>query len=77
MPHSPHAIVLAVIEGMDRILTDVVIGVLTMSSRSIIGRRDIYWRVDRVVARAGTEMHTVRDIDPDEPPNIKLLLACE
>ena len=52
-------------------LTDVVIGVLAMSSRSIIARRDINSFVD------GVEIHTVRDIDPDEPPNIKLLLACE
>ena len=71
MPHFLHVIVLALIEGMDRMLTGVLIGVLTMSSRSIIVRRDIYSFV------AGVEIHTARDIDPDEPPNIKLLLACE
>ena len=52
-------------------LTGVVTGVLTMSSRSIIVRRDIY------SFAAGVEIHTARDIDPDEPPNIKLLLAFE
>ena len=58
-------------------LTDVAIGVLAMSSRSGNGRRDIYWRVPSVVAGVGTDVHTVRDIDPDESSNINFLLAFE
>ena len=66
MPHVGHVMVLAVVEVKDGVLTDVLIGILSMSSRSGIGRRDIYWRVSCM----GAEVHTVRDIDPDEPENM-------
>ena len=42
MPHFGHANVLAVIEVMDGVPTDVLIGVLPMSSRSGIVRSDAY-----------------------------------
>ena len=71
MPHFGHVIVLAVTEVMDGVLTDVLIGVLAMSSRSGIGRRDRYWRVPCVVV----DGHTVRDMDPGEPSNMSILLA--
>merc|ERR1712151_995856 len=43
-------------------MAGVLIGVRTISSRPGIERVDV---------------HTVRDIDPDEPSNISVLLACE
>ena len=58
---------------MAGVLTDAVLGVLPMSSRSVIGRRDMYWRVLCVVADA----HTVRDIDPKDPKNMFALLALD
>ena len=42
VPHFGHDIVLAIVEVMAGVLTDVVIGVLPMSSRSGIGRRGTY-----------------------------------
>ena len=63
--------VLVVIEVMDGVLTDVLIGVLTMSSRSGIGRRDTYLCAPCVLVG---NVHTVRDIDPCEPENISFLL---
>ena len=65
MPHFGHVIVLAVV------------GVLTMSSRSGIGRRETYPRVGRVVTGVGFDRHAVRGIIPDEPVNMDVLLAFE
>ena len=45
-PHFGHASVLAIVKAKAGVLTDVVIGVLAMSSRSVIGRRDAYGRRD-------------------------------
>ena len=59
------------------VMAGVIIGVLAMSSRSGIGRRDAYWRVASVVVRVGIDVHTVRDIDPDEPANMSVLVAFE
>ena len=73
MPHFEHVNVLAVAEVMDGVLTDVVIGVRAMSSRSVIGRRDTYWRVGGV----GFASHTVCEIDPGEPTNMSCMLAFE
>ena len=63
----------------------VLIESLVMSSRERIGRRDIYRRdtypvkyayMVVVVARVRLpEAHSSRDIDPDEPANIKALFA--
>ena len=57
-------------EVMDGVTTDVLVGVLIISSLSIIGCREAYtcW---------GTDVHTVRDIDPGEPSNISFLLASD
>ncbi len=65
MPHLRHVIVLAVVEVMAGVLIDLVIA---MSSRSVIvsGRRD-----------TGADVHTVRDIDPDEPSNMRVFFAFE
>ena len=65
MPHFGHVILLAIVEVMDGVLIDLVIA---MSSRSVIGtgRRD-----------TGADVHTVRDIDPDEPANMSFLLALD
>ena len=65
--------VLAVVEVMDGVLTDVPIDILAMSSRSGIGRRDTSWRVSCVVA----DLHTVRDIDPGERTKMSTLLALD
>ena len=73
VPHFGHVIVLAVTEVTGGVLSDVLIGVLTMSSRSGIGRRDTYWRVPCVVA----VVHSVRDMDPDEPVNMSTLVALD
>ena len=73
MPHFGHLIVLAAVEAMDGVLTDMLVGVLAMRSRSGIGRRDTYWCVSCVVA----DVHTVRDIDPNEPINMSLLIAVD
>ena len=54
------------------VMDDVLIEVLTTSSRSVIGRRDTY---RRAVTNVGAEVHAVRDIDPKESSNILALLA--
>ena len=53
-------------------LSDVLTEFLAMSSRSGIGRRDTYCRVLGMLV-----VRTVRDIDPNEPVNMSLLLALE
>ena len=45
VPHFAHAIILPISEVLTDVLTDLVVGVLPMSSRSIIGRRETYWLV--------------------------------
>ena len=67
LPHFGHAILLPEVMANVLVLTGVVIGEPTMSSRSGIGRCDTYGRVVCV--------HAVRDIDPDDPANINSLLA--
>ena len=62
-----HVIVLAIVEVIAGVPTDLNIDVCVISSRSGIGRRDTNERVACV--------HTVRDIEPDEPANILSLLA--
>ena len=42
VPHFEHVIIRPMAEVMSGVLTDVAVGVLTMSSRSGIGRRDTY-----------------------------------
>ena len=42
VPHFEHAIILVIAEVMTGVLADVAVGVLTISSRSGIGRRDTY-----------------------------------
>ena len=69
VPHFEHLKVLAIVEVKD--------GVLAMSSRSVIGRRDTYWRAPCVVAGVGTDVHTVSDTDPDESSNMSSLLALD
>ena len=54
-----------------------VTGVCIISSRSGNGRRVMYICVARVVAGVEADVHTVRDIDPDEPVNTSVLLAFE
>ena len=71
MPHLGHAPLFVVVEVMAD-LDDVG----AMSSRSIIGRRDIYRRAVSVVG-AGAGVHTVRDMDPEDPANMSALLAFE
>ena len=53
------------------VVTGVLIGVFTMSSRSGTGRRA------RVVAVVRASAHTVRDIDPGESVNMEAWLASE
>ena len=73
MPHFGHANGIPIVGVMDGVLTDVLIGVLTMSSRSVIGRRDTYWRVPCVM----TDVQTLCDIDPGESENMPFLLALD
>ena len=81
MPHFEHVIVLAIIEVGVEVLTDVVIGVRTISSRPGIGRRDTYSGTDRrVMCRydcGGRVSHTIFEIDPGEPTNMRSLFAPE
>ena len=71
VPHFEHVSVSAIVG----VRNGVVLAVLVMSSRSIIGRRDTYRRVFCIVASVGAEVHTVCDIDPNEPENILALVA--
>ena len=57
---------------MAGVLTDVAIGVLAISSRSGTGGR-----VASLVTGVGVDVHPVRDIDPDEPANMRVLSAFE
>ena len=54
-------------------LTDVVIGVRKISSRSGFGRRITAWRVGDV----GVALHTLCGIDAAEPVNMRSFLAFE
>ena len=72
MPHFEHGIVLAIVDVMVAALGNVVMGVRDISSRSVIGRRDARVRV------AVTEhAFRFREIAPDDPSNMPLLLAFE
>ena len=72
MPHFGHVTGLTIIEVGVEVLTDVVIGVRKISSRSGIGRRVTCWGGGCVGAP-----HTVSEIEPDEPTNMPFLLAFE
>ena len=75
MPHFGHAPLTVAVGVMVDVL--VLNGVGTMSSRSGSGRRDTYSRVATVVSGVWAGVHTVCDIDPEEPSNMFLLLAFE
>ena len=60
---------------MADILTDKVFGVVTMSSRSDIGRRLTLCRVASVGFGGSPDGQTVCDMDPNEPSNMRTLLA--
>ena len=62
---------------MAGMLTDVVIGVLMISSRSGNGRRDTYWLAAAVTTGVGVDVHTLHDIDPGVPTNARLSVASE
>ena len=51
-----------------------VVGVLTLSSRSVIGRLETNVFVVRTMIGF---LHGVRDIDPEDPSNMDVLLAFE
>ena len=70
VPHFGHVILLAIVVETAGVLTEVVIDVCTISSRSRSGRRVACLRVARLVAGVGTGVHTMSDIDPEEPANI-------
>ena len=53
----------------------VLIGLLAMSSRSVIDRRDTYRRVFFMMPDVGVGVQTFCDIDPGEPANIRAFLA--
>ena len=75
--HLGQAIALAIIELTPGVMTDVVIGVLTISSRSGNGGRDASSRVASVVNGVGVDVHSVCDIDPDVPANMRVFIAFE
>ena len=69
---------------MANLLSDVVSGVLAINSRSGFGLRVTYSVVYSVVyvlasvlANVGTGVHSVIEIDPDDPEKIPFLLAFE
>ena len=64
---------LAIVEVKVAVLTNVVVGVRTISSRSGIDLCVTCLRVDG----EGAASHTVREIDPGEPSNMRCLLAFE
>ena len=65
-----------IVEAITGVLTDVAIGVLTISSRSGNGGRDTY-RPSSVVTDVGAGVHTGCDIDPDVPVNASVFVAFE
>ena len=81
MPHLGHVIFLAIVEVMAGVLTGAAIGVLTISSRSGSGKwcPDGYRHrpVGSVVTDVGAGVHTVRDINPGVPANLKAFVASE
>ena len=60
----------AIVDVLNDMLAGVEIDLLATRSRSGIGRRVMY-RCDETV------VHTVDDIDPDEPLNMSVLLALD
>ena len=60
-------ILAAIFEVKAEVLTDVVVGVRIISSRSGTGRR----LATCVVTDVGADVHTDSDTDPDEPRNIE------
>ena len=75
MPHFGHVILLRIIEVKAEVLTDVLICVRTISSRSGNGRRVTRLLVGCMPADGGADVQTADDIDPDDPTNIAVLLA--
>ena len=76
VPHFEHAIIVPIDEVMTGVLADVAVGVLTMSSRSGIGRRDTCCRGACLVTAVTVDLH-VADIDPEDPSNMSFLLAAD
>ena len=70
VPHFGHVLVFVVA------VIGAVIGVLTINSLPGIGWRVTY-SVAVALARVGTDMHSVAEIDPCESRNIPVLLAFE
>ena len=66
VPHFEQAMTLPLPEVMSRVLTDMVVGVLAMRTRSGICPDTSFLGV-----------HACRGIDPDDPPNMSFLLAFE
>ena len=62
---------------MTVVLTDVAIGLLTISSRSLINPRDTSWLAETVLTDEGSGIHTVGDTDPGVPANLKAFVAWE
>ena len=61
------------VEVMESVWIGRSVGVRAISSRSDIGRRDAYLCATGVEA----DVHTDRDIDPDDPRNMYVLRAVE
>ena len=59
------------------VLNEALVGVLAMSSRSAIGRRDASRRVAFLAAGVRADVHTFRDSDPRDAVNMAFLLAAE
>ena len=72
VPHFGHVIAVAIVN----VTAGVVVGEC-ISSRSGNGRRVTCWRVASVISSVGVHVHTVRDIDPDEPVNMSFFIAFE
>ena len=68
--HFGHVILLLEVIASVLVMTDVVIGARTISSRPGIGRRDAYWR-------GVAKVHTCDDIDGNVLANMCFLLAFE
>ena len=70
MPHLGHVTIFMTVEPVAGVLTDVVIGVLAISSRSGFDRLDTSCCGTCLVAGVEADVHTVGDIDPEEPSNM-------
>jgi len=77
VPHLGHVLVRSIAKEIYDVLSAVLVGILTMSSRSGIFRCDTWREGYRRVAGVETGVHTAGKIDPDEPLNMSFFVDFE